>query len=81
MSTPVHVEEAGVLWFPLSFLHRDCVLLGKASAELSDVLAPSGAVVQRLLQYVWSLWEDPIDVSDGGSCGNMQVLGIHCAGH
>ncbi len=44
---------------------RDCVLAGGEEVSLlSDALAPSGQVVQRLLQYVWSLWEDPIDVSE-----------------
>lgn len=30
---------------------------------LFEALAPSGSIMQALLQYVWSLWEDPIDVS------------------
>ena len=34
----------------------------KASV-VSDSLLPSGEIVQTLLQYVWSLWEDPVDVS------------------
>lgn len=40
---------------------RDC-----AQMDLSPVLyhyvLPSGEIMQKLLQLVWSLWEDPIDV-------------------
>ena len=40
-------------------------MLGGEGAEfVPDALTPSGSTVQTLLQYVWSLWEDPIDVSN-----------------
>lgn len=28
-----------------------------------ETLLPSGHVINSVLQYVWALWEDPVDVS------------------
>ncbi len=35
---------------------------------VTHALTPSGPMMRRLLQYVWSLWEDPVDV------GHMYVM-------
>lgn len=47
----------------LPHAHRECVCGTEAGSPLSLSLAPSGPIMQTLLQYIWSLWEDPIDVS------------------
>lgn len=45
-------------------LCRDCLVAeGKGAGKLSQSLAPSSDVMNKLLQYIWSLWEDPIDAS------------------
>lgn len=33
------------------------------TSPLYKSMLPSGGIMQSLLQYVWSLWEDPVDVS------------------
>ena len=44
--------------------HRDCVQLSvsPATSVLYPYVLPSGEIMRKLLQLVWSLWEDPIDV-------------------
>ena len=44
--------------------HRDCVQLSvsPATSVLYPYALPSGEIMRKLLQLVWSLWEDPIDV-------------------
>ena len=44
-------------------LCRDCVQGVSEESPVSRFLLPSGDVVQTVLQYIWSLWEDPIDVN------------------
>lgn len=62
---------------------RDSVLGCDAVADLIQALAPSGEILLKLLQYIWSLWEDPIDVSvyslatdDGVELSSLSVQGI-----
>ena len=42
---------------------RDCVKGVSSDTQLYQSLLPTGEIMQTLLQYVWSLWEDPVDVS------------------
>ena len=41
---------------------RDCAEGISPSSVLYHHVLPSGEIMQKLLQLVWSLWEDPIDV-------------------
>lgn len=29
-------------------------------------MSPSGGIIDKLMEYIWSHWEDPIDVREGG---------------
>lgn len=44
-------------------ISRDCVKDMSPTSPLYESMLPSGGIMQSLLQYVWSLWEDPVDVS------------------
>ena len=46
-----------------SLCYRDCVEQIAPESLVYESLLPSGEIVQVLLQFVWTLWEDPIDVS------------------
>ena len=35
------------------------------AAGVVDV-SPSGGIIDKLMEYIWSHWEDPIDVREGG---------------
>jgi len=55
-----------VIWdhyYVLYCISRDCVKDVSPTSPLYESLLPSGGIMQSLLQYVWSLWEDPVDVS------------------
>ena len=39
---------------------REC---STASVSLAEVLHPDGKIIPTLLQFVWTLWEDPVNVS------------------
>ena len=46
-----------------NFTHRDCAQdISPTTSVLYRYVLPSGEIMQKLLQLVWSLWEDPIDV-------------------
>ena len=36
---------------------------GEGNSTVLVALSPNGNVLSTLLSYVWSLWEDPLDVS------------------
>lgn len=47
----------------LTTSRRDCVQnVSPATSLLCRYVLPSGEIMKKLLQLVWSLWEDPIDV-------------------
>lgn len=46
-----------------SLCYRDCIEQIGPEPLVYEALLPSGEIVQTLLQFVWTLWEDPIDVS------------------
>ena len=43
--------------------YRQCVGMVVKEDGVYEALLPSGHVISSVLQYVWALWEDPIDVS------------------
>lgn len=46
------------------FTDRDYVVTSKETGSVSHaLLPPSGEIILELLRYIWSLWEDPVDVS------------------
>ena len=49
--------------------HRECAEGICPSSVLYPHILPSGEIMQKLLQLVWSLWEDPIDVRCNGQLG------------
>ena len=42
---------------------REYLVKGGGSPQVTEALSPGGKVLVTLLNYVWSLWEDPLDVS------------------
>ena len=48
----------------IMFTDRDYVVTSKETGSVSHaLLPPSGEIILELLRYIWSLWEDPVDVS------------------
>jgi len=42
---------------------REYLVKNGSSPRVNKALSPGGKVLMTLLNYVWSLWEDPLDVS------------------
>lgn len=42
---------------------RQCVSIGSEGDGIYEALLPSSPIINTVLQYVWALWEDPVDVS------------------
>ena len=34
------------------------------SVTIEEALSPTGHLVQKLLRYIWLLWEDPVEVAN-----------------
>ena len=47
----------------LNCFHRECPGISEENDIVWMSLLPSGHIVNTVLQYVWALWEDPVDVS------------------
>ena len=40
-------------------------------------MSPSGGIIDKLMEYIWSHWEDPIDVREGGEREGVMMIIIH----
>lgn len=53
-----------MMYISATLIHRDCVLSLDLDSEICKALLPEQDITHTLLQYVWSLWEDPVDVRE-----------------
>ena len=47
---------------PLVYHFRECVVCEGVKVTVVESLNPTGHLVQKLLRYIWLLWEDPVEV-------------------
>lgn len=48
--------------YMLLYHHRQCASVVAVGDSVYEALLPAGHIVKTVLQYVWTLWEDPVDV-------------------
>lgn len=55
------------MYIYISYRHiavcRQCAVIVSEGDSVYEALLPSSHIINSVLQYVWALWEDPVDVS------------------